>query len=636
MQSTEERARFSELKQLVTNGDISSAFAGINSLISPDTSFALQQRAARLVESMDRSDLDLQPIRIAIVASSTTDHLVPLARYWLARCGLDAKMWTAPYDTAAATCLDAASQLYHFQPDIIWLFSNWRDVDIRLAPGSPPDLVEKSVELAIERMLSLVEACHTHSDALVILNNADIPAEEIFGNFEASVGWSVRNTLRSYNVFLGQRAGSGTLVLDLDHIASSFGKARWEDPRYWYYSKHICSPDALGLISSHFSSIVSSAKGLAKKCLVLDLDNTLWGGVIGDDGVEGIKLGSGVAGEAFSDLQRYVKKLKDRGIILAVCSKNDEVLARQPFEEHPDMVLSLNDISVFVANWHNKADNIVSIAEALNIGLDSLVFLDDNPAERDLVRTALPMVAVPDLSDDPSDYLRCLQQGRYFESVTFSDEDRARADSYTANAARTSLKDQFSDLSLYLQNLDMTATVGIVDQQHMPRAAQLINKSNQFHLTGTRYTESALKALVDSADHEVRFFKLTDRFGDNGLVSVVILKREDSYMAIDTWVMSCRVLGRQMEEFIANEVSSLAYAADRKVLVGRYVRSKKNELVAELYERLGFTRVTSDQNKSSWEIALPAPRWNTAISTNSAQGHMSLASGPTPQKSGTP
>jgi FkbH-like protein len=339
---------------------------------------------------------------------------------------------------------------------------------------------------------------------------------------------------------------------------------------------------------------------LAKKCLVLDLDNTLWGGVIGDDGLAGIKLGSDADGEAFVAFQLFIKALQQRGIILAVCSKNDPETAAGVFRDHPDSVLRLEDFSVFVANWDNKADNIRDIAARLNIGLDALVFVDDNAQERDIVRRHLPEVAVVDLPDDPSGYIAALAEGRWFEAASFCLEDLERSRYYAENAQRAVVRSDYVDMDAYLDSLRMTAIIGAADSFHLPRMAQLIGKSNQFHLTGTRYGAAELAAIAARPDWFVRHIRLADRFGDNGLIACLALRRDHRTLHIDTWVMSCRVLGRTVEAFIAHQILALALANGCDRIVGCYVRSAKNNLVAGLYQRLGFDPAEATATTTTW------------------------------------
>jgi FkbH-like protein len=424
-------------------------------------------------------------------------------------------------------------------------------------------------------MQSLWTAIRSLLDGTILQNNADIPANDSLGNFAAQTSSSRRSLLRLYNLELASAAPTGVLLYDLEHFSALHGKERWADTRYWYHSKHAFPLDAYGKLAFHSARLLSALKGRARKCLVLDLDNTLWGGVIGDDGLAGIRLGNGADGEAFVHFQRWLCAMKDRGIILAVCSKNERDTAMEPFRSHPDCVLKLEDIAVFAANWTNKADNIREIAGTLNIGLDSLVFVDDNAVERDFVRTQLPDVAVPDLPQDPAGYIEAIERHHYFETTSLSAEDRNRGQLYSDNAKRAELRDSAGNITTYLRSLDMVCESGHADAFHLPRMAQLINKSNQFHLTGNRYSEAELKRLAGLPDHIVRYFKLRDRIGDNGLISVIVLLVCGCELQIDTWVMSCRVLGRTMEEFICNNIVDAARRANCSAVIGRYLPSGK-------------------------------------------------------------
>ena len=421
---------------------------------------------------------------------------------------------------------------------------------------------------------------------------------------EGSTHWGNVNVLRHFNTELAKAVRPGVTLFDLDYLSSLFGKWRWYDQRLWFHSKHAFSLDAIGPAAFHAARLISGIKGRAKKAIVLDLDNTLWGGVIGDDGLEGIRLGYGADGEAFVTFQEYLLSLKNRGVLLTVCSKNEEEIAKEPFRSHPDMKLTLDDITVFRANWHNKADNVREIASIVNLGLDAFVFVDDNPVEREFVRRSLPMVSVPELPEDPCEYINCLDRGCFFETISFSTEDKIRSVLYKENVARREFQFQFSDLSSYLQSLEMEATVGLCNSFHLKRMAQLINKSNQFHLTGTRYSEAELEEMSGRPDRTVLYFGLKDRFGDNGLISVVIVRFEGRASIVDTWVMSCRVLSRGMEEFVYRELLRMARDRNCDRILGSYVPSKKNKLVEDLYRRLNFSSIGAEAGTTHWELAL--------------------------------
>ncbi|PKU25401.1 HAD-IIIC family phosphatase [Telmatospirillum siberiense] len=615
------REALADIKALIAEENFHGAYRELGKIASPDHEFPIQQRMARLMRAIPPEALGLRSMRIALLAGCTLDHFAEVLGFWAALKGLALDIWMAPFDTIEQTILDHESGLYAFKPDVTWIFSTHRDVLISVPPGADAQMVGKVVDAAVDGTANLWRAIRKGCDCQILHNTADVPVIDVFGNFEVNVGWSIRSLLRSYNLGLAARRPSGVMLFDLDHVAALYGKRRWVDQRYWYHSKHAFAFGATGLVAQQSAAVLSAMAGLARKCLVADLDNTLWGGVIGDDGIEGIRLGSGADGEAFCGIQAYLKALKERGVILSVSSKNDESNAKAPFLCHPDMRLSLDDISVFRANWNNKADNIREIAELLNIGLDSLVFLDDNPVERELVRTYLPMVAVPELPEDPVDYVAALVKEAYFETTSFGDEDRQRATYYRDNARRQDFASSFTNTTDYLKSLEMVADVGNLDPLRLPRVAQLIGKSNQFHLTGTRYSEAQLHAKVDETVVYGRWFGLRDRFGDNGLISAVILERRaDAVLHIDTWVMSCRVLSRGMEEFIRNEIVGLARELGCTSVTGLYVPSRKNTLVAGLYARLGFSPAGEEAGTTHWRLELDtgAPGLSTTIRRRTA------------------
>jgi FkbH-like protein len=592
------------LKGLVADGQIAKAFAGLCAALAPEADFPNQHRLIKLFKAMPRDSLGLKPLRLAVLGTSTLDHLIDALELYLAAEGFDATFFTSEFNTLHQTVLDPASPLWSFDPDLVWLFTSHRDVTVNLPPGADLDAVASTTQLAVNDFTDLWRAIGQRSRAFIIQNNADLPFERPFGNFEGAVAWSRLNVLRRFNLNLAEAAIPGVTIFDLDHVAASVGRLKWTDERYWNHSKHAFALDAVGAVAFAAARLVRGIKGLARKCLVLDLDNTLWGGIIGDDGLEGIRLGQGSAeGEAFLSFQRYVKALKDRGIILAVCSKNEMENAELPFRHHPEMALSLDDIAMFVANWNNKADNIRTIAETLDIGLDSLVFIDDNPAERAQVLAELPMVAVPEMPADPSFYVRILDGQLHLETVAFSDEDRSRGTMYRENTHRKVLAGNCSNIEEFLRDLEMEAEMAPIDALTLPRAAQLINKSNQFHLTTTRYTTAEIRSKLDTGTLSLTF-RLRDRFGDNGLIAVVLLDPVADGLDVDTWVMSCRVLSRGMEEFIHNAVVKLARQREAGWVTGTYLPSRKNSLVKDLYSRLGWRRISEADGIVRWRLDL--------------------------------
>ena len=396
----------------------------------------------------------------------------------------------------------------------------------------------------------------------------------------------------------------GVDLVALDTRVNRDGLAAWHDEALWHRAKQDVVPLAAPMYGDLVGRLLAARQGRSHKCLVLDLDNTVWGGVIGDDGLEGIVLGHGNAqGEAFLAIQDYAREQSRRGVILAVCSKNDEANALEVFEHHPEMLLKRSDIASFVVNWQDKPTNLRMIADELNIGLDALVFVDDNPFERDLVRRELPVVAVPELPEEPSLWPQCIADAGYFEGVAVTDEDRARTRLYQGNLARETLKVSATDLPSYLRGLEMKLLWRHFDATGLQRVVQLINKTNQFNLTTRRHTEADVRALMEDRRAFGLQLRLIDRFGDNGIIGIVVGKLEaHDEVLLDTWLMSCRVLGRQVEEATLNLVAAQAQRFGAKRLVGDYLPTKKNAMVKEHYARLGFETVKQSTDGSSRSI----------------------------------
>jgi FkbH-like protein len=351
----------------------------------------------------------------------------------------------------------------------------------------------------------------------------------------------------------------------------------------------VLNVDSLPIIAARTVEIINALNGKFKKCLIVDLDNTMWGGVIGDDGIENIQIGNLGIGKAFSEFQYWIKKLQSRGIIIAICSKNSENIAKEPFEHHPEMVIHLEDIAVFIANWENKPDNIRQIQSILNIGFDSMVFLDDNSFERNIVRESIPEIEVPELPDDPAEYLEFLYKLNLFETISYSKEDSERTKLYKVEAERNMGQLKFMNEADFLKSLNMISDVQIITKFNTPRIAQLTQRSNQFNLRTIRYDEAEITRLSLSNNFHTFAFTLDDKFGELGLISVVILKREnETTLFIDTWLMSCRVLKRGMEDFVLNFLIDFSKEKGYSQLKGEYIPTKKNEIVKDHFYNLNF------------------------------------------------
>jgi FkbH-like protein len=541
--------------------------------------------------------LATRPIRLAVLASSTTAQLSSALRVAGLRRGLWITLYEPDYGQYRQELANPASGLHGFAPTAVLLALDSGhlvgDVDPAIDRANAEAVVRQRSDLLQNIWRSTREAFGAQ-----IIQQTLLPVfPMLLGSNEQNLPGSRAAIVAEMNVRLRAMASvEGVGLLAIDAWASQLGLDAWHDPVLWHRAKQEITPRAAPLYGDLVARLLAAGQGRAAKALVLDLDNTLWGGVIGDDGLQGIVVGQGdPLGEAFASFQTYAAGLERRGILLAACSKNDEPNALSPFEHHPDMVLRRSHLSAFVANWDDKASNLKEIARQLNIGLDSLVFVDDNPFERNLVRRELPMVAVPELPEDPALFARCIADAGYFEALTITAEDRGRTALYETNREREASRAETTDLSGYLASLEMTLSWRPFDQMGLPRVTQLINKTNQFNLTTRRYTEEEVAALIVDPSAFGLQFRLADRFGDNGIIAIVIGRiDEDGLCDLDTWLMSCRVLGRCVEEATLAAVIEQAAAQGATSLRGRYRPTAKNKMVADHYDRLGFTAEPGD------------------------------------------
>jgi FkbH-like protein len=538
------------------------------------------------------ADLPTKKVRLAVLGSSTLTHLLPAIRV----AGLRRGIWVETYENEYGQYLqelsDPESALHEFKPTAILIALDAYD----LAAGVTAALDPESADAALDEMKDrLRDTWRLAREAFrcPVIQQAALPLYlPVLGNNEHRLPGSRAHFVTKLNHAIRQMAEEdGVDILAVDERAARDGIGKWHDTALWHRSKQEIAPTAGPMYGDLVGRWLAAKQGRSFKCLVMDLDNTMWGGVIGDDGLEGIALGQGSPlGEAYVAFQDYARELGRRGVILAVCSKNDEANALEPFEKHPDMLLKRGDIASFVANWSNKADNIRTIAAELNIGIDSLVFIDDNPFERNQVRQELPMVAVPEVSDDPTGYPVALADAGYFEGLAITEEDRERTAQYQGNKAREALKSAVTDLPSYLRGLEMQLIWKRFDKIGLQRITQLINKSNQFNLTTRRYTEEDVVAVMADPDAFGLQLRLTDRFGDNGIIAIIIGRLQpDKDLAIDTWLMSCRVLGRQVEPTTLNLIAQEARKLGARRLIGEYIPTTKNGMVKDHYAKLGFT-----------------------------------------------
>ena len=535
-----------------------------------------------------------KPLRLALLGSSTLAHLHPAIRV----AGLRRRLWVETYENDYGQywqeLADPGSALHRFKPDAVLLALDAHHLAAAVGAAASAAEVDAALTETLQRVRTCWQLARDHFRCLVIHQLALPVHPPLLGGNEHRLPGSRAAFIARLNGELRRIADdAGVDVLALDDRAQREGLVAWHNPALWHRAKQEVSPAAAPLYGDLAMRLVAAARGRSSKALVLDLDNTIWGGVVGDDGLEGLELGQGSPlGEGFVAFQHYARELSRRGVILAVVSKNDEKNALEPFDRHPEMVLRRDDIASFAANWSDKPANLRAVAEELNIGLDALVFVDDNPFERELVRRELPMVAVPEISDDPASYAQTLADAGYFEATRVTADDRARSGQYQSNRRREALKASATDLGSYLRGLEMRLLWRRFDRVGLGRTVQLINKTNQFNLTTRRYSEADVQAVMADKRAFGATLRLVDRFGDNGIIGIVIGRLDGgSDLVIDTWLMSCRVLGRQVEPTTLNLVAMLAQSLGARQLIGEYIATAKNGMVRDHYAKLGFSAI---------------------------------------------
>jgi FkbH-like protein len=576
-------------------------------------------------------------VRIAVLGSSTLDDV---GRYLGVACritGLAPELYVGPYDQYAQQILDQASELYAFAPDVVILVIHGRT----LFPALYDTLFELDVEArhaeiaqAVQRISALLEQLIARSNALVLMHTFATPQHSPLGVLDSRDPFGQAQVFHTLNDTLAatvrERLASVQLV-DEDRVYGRIGKRNVTDPRMWHIARMGIGPGALDALTAEYMRYIKALKGRSRKCLVLDLDNTLWGGIVGEDGPTGIALGSEAPGNAYRAFQEAILGLHKRGIILAINSKNNERDALEVLERHPDMVLRPQHFASMRINWLDKATNLRSIAEELNIGLDSLVFVDDNATECALVRAQLPEVLTVELPSDPALYRGLLLDLTDFDTLTLTEEDRQRGKLYAQRRERQVWEGQHADsLDGYLAELGLVVEVDRADDFALPRVAQLIGKTNQFNLTTRRHSEADVRRFAAADDALVITARVRDRFGDHGLVGTVIVFRAGGEWLVDTFLMSCRVLGRGVESAMLSALAAAARQDGAATLRGQFIPTAKNEPARDFYSRHSFTRAAEREGTEDWELDLrqgdvPAPQWLTLHARIAAPVHPGLA-----------
>lgn len=549
-------------------------------------------RIAREISSMADSS-PLKTLRLSVLSSCSMQFMQPALVVEGARRGLHVKAYYGPFGQFEQVLSDPGSELHAFDSHALLLFMRPEDLD--------PDFIHRYaandrgrdiLQSTIDRLIASVDSFRQRSNAPVLVANFATPAHLPLGPFDANATDSLTHALAEANLALGKALSryASAIIWDYAGLVRDSGGSSWTDPRMWAIARVPVASDRQPVLARHLARSLAALTFTPAKCLVLDLDNTLWGGVIGDDGVEGIKLGDDYPGNVFKSFQRAILGLADRGILLAVVSKNYPAVVEEALRTHPEMLIRPESISAMRVNWLPKSQNLREIAAELNIGIDALVMFDDNPVERAEIAANAPEVRVVDAPADPLGYERALYECGWFDTVSVSQEDRQRVQMYRTERAREEIRSSATSVEEFLTSLEMIAETGPVDSVNIARVAQLIGKTNQFNLTTRRHSQADVARMAADAGYEVVYTRLADRFGDLGLIAVAIVDYRGEEAIIDTLVMSCRVMGRQVENSLLAEVAELARGQGCTKLIGEYLPTARNGMVADLYEKLGFVK----------------------------------------------
>ncbi len=559
------------------------------------------------------AQMALRDVRIAVLGGSTSNEVVDFLEIGLLSSGFRPTFYQSEYGRFYEEAVHDPGSLIEFRPDLVYVHTSCQNVREFAPLQCSEEEVQGYVDAEVDRYKKIWTSLEQNVSCQIIQNNFELPAFAVLGNMDAVAHGGHTNFVMRLNLAFASAAVSNKklLIQDVQSISARVGLKQWFDWERWFSYKILHSPEANLALARSLTSMVRGIYGKSRKVVVLDLDNTVWGGVIGDDGVDKIQIGRETpVAEAYTAFQEYCLSLRNRGVLLAVCSKNDEEIAKQGFE-HPDSVLKLEHISCFKANWEPKHENILAIGRELNLGVDSFVFVDDNPRERSIVEAQVEGIAVPDIGADVAQYAVIIEAGRYFEPVSLSAEDLERAELYAKNSERTAFESKFADYGEYLDSLEMSAEIDTFKPVYLDRIAQLTNKTNQFNLTTRRYTLAEIETISADDRYIGLYGRLSDRFGDNGLISIVLGRKEGTVLHLDLWLMSCRVLKRDMEFAMLDAVVERAKAAGICTLLGYYLPTKKNGMVASHYEKLGFTCLSSSLDD--------APVFSLSISGYSAR-----------------
>jgi len=613
----------SEIDRLISEGSAALAGQRLAELWRRDAGSATAAFVTSRVDQL-REKLALPTFTLALLRSFTVEPIVPLLRAEAFAYGLDVRIHVGDFNAYAQEILDPESAVYRFEPQAVVLAVRAADIAADLwsqFPELSPEAAGQAGERVVRSFEQWIAAFRKRSQAALIVHNLEWPAALSLGILDSQSGSGQSGLIRHINRELTRIAAAyrGVYVLDYAALVARHGSERWHDERKWQLARLPIAADHLLHMAREWMRFVMPLSGRVAKAVVVDLDNTLWGGVIGEDGMTGIKVGSEYPGAAYQALQRALLDLSRRGILLAVCSKNNMDDAMEALDQHPGMLIRAKDFAALRINWTDKAQNLREIAEELNIGIDSLAFVDDNRFEREQVRAALPEVTVIELPHDPLGYAAAVRNCPLFERLSLSAEDRQRTTMYAEQRQRAGAEQNFQSKEDFFRFLEQEVDIAPVSDATLSRVAQLTQKTNQFNMTTRRYTEQQIAEMSSNPEWEILSIKVKDRFGDHGLVGVAISHRQGEQCEVDTLLMSCRVIGRTIETAFLAVVAERAAARGCKQLVGRFLPTKKNAPARDFYAQHGFSRHDSNGDGTLWTFDLASsplrcPEWIKFVS----------------------
>jgi FkbH-like protein len=576
----------------------------------------------KLIQKLDLDALEVpneKRIRVALLSSFTIDPLAIYVDVKSRLAHLHPEIYVAPFNQYQQEILDKNSRLYAFKPDVIILAvqadvlvnENFISEYVKLS-----DVEQPQIEI-LNRFQALLSTLTSRTDALVLVNNFMVPSFTPFGILDNKADSGFRSFFNKLNEKLSEtyRKSRQVYVVDLEAVAGKHGKSRCVEPKLYYRGSFGFSESFLPVVAEEYMGYIKALKNLTRKCIVLDLDNVMWGGIIGEDGVEGIQLGNDSPGNAYKDFQRVLLSYHNRGVLLAVNSKNNPEDALKAIRKHPHMLLREKNFAATRINWQNKVQNMTELAKEINIGLDSMVFIDDNPREREQMKQALPQVLVLDMPPSPFLYRQTLENLNDFNILTLTEEDKKRGEMYSARKRREELRESISSVEEFLKSLEMKVVIKHADYYSLPRIARLVNKTNQFNLTTRRYTDAEVRKMKETKyEFEVYSLQVSDKFGDEGIVGVAIIRKEPTVWIVDSFLLSCRVIGRKVETALLARIVADAKEQKISAIIGEHVPTLKNAPVENFYSSHGFEKLTQKGNLLRWRFDLTkstikTPEW---------------------------